>query len=598
VNRQPDSLSAAHRPSDSPAGGIAALYPQSFARDSRSTTSAAYFASAPICALAEFFDNKGLAQLKLEEQQEQWYADWLTYQAARGIYAAVLTPRQYSRGGDFDLLRYARFLETFAYFSPGHGYSLQVTSLALFAILMGSNEALKREAVSAVESGSLLAFAVSEKEHGSDLLAGEFSIRETDGGELWASGSKYYIGNSNVAHLICILGKHEPKHASKPDRRMPLTLFVLRPAEAPAYRLVRKIRTSGVRAGFVGEFEVRDHPLPRHDLIAHGRQAWDSVLGAVTLGKFFLGFGSIGICEHAFKETHDYLNGRVLYGRPVSAMPHIRLALAKAYVRLTAMKLYAYRALDYVQSASAVDRRYLLFCAVQKARVSTEGVRVIALLTDCIGARGFETDTYLEMARRDAQLIPSLEGSAHINLAITANLALRYFSDFDADASEPPSLSAGEAQSLENPHLFEALAGAVRSVAFPHPLRAFRRLASVPNVRAFARQGCAFRRILNAIRRDGRDLKDTQLAMALGQCTSRIAYGQLIAEHAHRMALDVRFISAIFQLLVTELHTAILLLLAVPTVKRASSTLQRRALAVPESGSDHWDFVFAIMEGK
>ena len=43
--------------------------------------------------------------------------------------------------------------------------------------------------------------------------------------------------------------------------------------------------------------------------------------------------------------------------------PH---ATTTAYARLTAMKLYAYRAMDYLQAASADDRRYLLFNAVQK----------------------------------------------------------------------------------------------------------------------------------------------------------------------------------------------------------------------------------------
>ena len=78
-------------------------------------------------------------------------------------------------------------------------------------------------------------------------------------------------------------------------------------------------------------------------------------------------------------------------------MPHIRAATAIAFARLTAMKLYAYRALDYLQAAGADDRRYLLFNAVQKARVSTEGVKVMGCSSECIGARGFEADTYFEI---------------------------------------------------------------------------------------------------------------------------------------------------------------------------------------------------------
>jgi hypothetical protein len=138
----------------------------------------------------------------------------------------------------------------------------------------------------------------------------------------------------------------------------------------------------------------------------------------------------------------------------------------------------------------------------------------------------------------------------------------------------------------------------LRSVAFPNPLRAYRPFASVPNVRAFARQVGAFRHILNGIRRDAIDAKDTQVALALGQCTSRIVYAQLIAEHARRLALDVRFLSAVFQLLVADLHMAILLLLAVPTVKVPPDTQVRRALAVPAFRAEDWDFVLTQMEGK
>ena len=74
-------------------------------------------------------------------------------------------------------------------------------------------------------------------------------------------------------------------------------LMALRPAHAPAFAQLAKIHTLGVRSAYVGSFEVRDHTFPETDIIAQGREAWDAVFGTVTLGKFFLGFGSIGICD-------------------------------------------------------------------------------------------------------------------------------------------------------------------------------------------------------------------------------------------------------------------------------------------------------------
>ncbi|MDB5289540.1 MAG: acyl-CoA dehydrogenase, partial [Phycisphaerales bacterium] len=404
--------------------------------------------------LVEFFQAKGLAALKEEDRQERWYDDWLACQARHHVYARLLSPRRYSSvGGELDFLRLTRFLELFAYFSPAHGYSLQVTFLGFFSILMGDNDALKQEAVAALEAGGLLAFAASERNHGSDILANEFTVMEVDAGRFVAHGTKDYIGNSHAAAIIAVLARKQVAHNGSRSKRAPPALFALRPRQAAAFRDVRKIRTLGVRSAHVGEFAVNGHPFPQSDMIAEGRRAWDAVVGTVTLGKFFLGFGSIGICEHALEEAVTHLNGRVLYGRPVIEMPHIRSKASHAYARLAAMKLYAYRALDYLYAAGPADRRYVLFNAVQKAKVSTEGVKVISLLSECIGAKGFESDTYFEMALRDAQLIPGLEGSAHINLALAAQFIPCYFTHPNPALVEPPSAISGEVASGENPFL-------------------------------------------------------------------------------------------------------------------------------------------------
>ena len=432
-----------------------AIYPLAFSAGRRSNATDIYLADSSIRKLVEFFEKKGLAAVKEEDQRQQWYGDWIAYQAQHHLYAAVLSPKSFSTlGYEFDLLKLTRFLEVFAYFSPAHGYSLQVTFLGLFSILMGANSALKREAVAGLESGGLLAFGVSEKSHGSDLLANEFTLEKNRPGHLMANGKKYYIGNANAAVMISIFARMNDERSR--GKRRPPVLFALRPKPSKGFGTAKKIKTFGIRAAFVGEFEVENHELPESDLIAEGRQAWDAVLGTVALGKFFLGFGSIGICEHAIEEAIGHITYRILYGKPAIDMPHIGSATAQAYARLTGMKLYAYRALDYIHGCSEADRRYLLFAAVQKAKVSTEGVKVIALLSECLGAKGFEADTYFEMALRDIQLIPGLEGSTHVNLGLAAQFARKYFGEYDPNLADPKSLIAGDAAAGENSYLMEA----------------------------------------------------------------------------------------------------------------------------------------------
>ena len=175
-------------------------WPAAFSTKSRSEASAAYLSEPLVRKLVEFFETKGLPAIREEEQRGEWYADWLDYQAKHRLYASVLSPRGFSSFGEqFDLLRYSRFLEVFAYFSPGHAYSLQVSFLGLYSILMGSNDALKKEAVTALEGGGQFAFGISEKNHGADLFGNEFTIRPSAPSRFVANGSKYYIGNANCA---------------------------------------------------------------------------------------------------------------------------------------------------------------------------------------------------------------------------------------------------------------------------------------------------------------------------------------------------------------------------------------------------------------
>ena len=545
----------------------------------------AYLCDTSIQKLLEFFEAKGVAALKQEDRLEQWYDDWMEHQAKHRLYASLLSPKRYSTHGfQFDLLKLARFLEVFGYCSPAHGYSLQVTFLGLFPILMGSQEPLKREAVATLEAGGLFALGVSEKEHGADLLGNEFSVKQIDG--RWvANGNKYYIGNSNCASIISLLARQENDRTADRSRRAPFVLFALRPGKAGGYRNLRKINTLGVRQAFVGELEVKDHEVPPDDIFAEGRQAWDAIFGTVTLGKFFLGFGSIGICEHAFAEAVTHLSSRILYGKPAIEMPHLRTAISQAYARLAGMKLYAFRAIDYLQAASAADRRYLLYCAVQKAKVSTEGVKTLALLSECIGAKGFEADTYFEMALRDAQLIPALEGSTHINLDQACQFIDRYFERSDSGMAPPKSLLAGQAEPGENPYLMEARSGAINSARFVEPLAAYRPLIAIPNVMTFAKQVSAFGQFVRNGATCGALIGDAEGSLLVGRCLASIAYAQLIAEHWLLLDIDRQLIDAIFELQVHDLSTTALTLASHPLLDDRGRAMIGRLIVPPKTTS-------------
>ena len=126
-------------------------------------------------------------------------------------------------------------------------------------------------------------------------------------------------------------------------------------------------------------------------------------------------------------EAVRHAANRQLYGQMVTDFPHVKLLFTDAYVRLVAMKLVALRASDYMRAAGPEDRRYLLYNPVVKMKVTTQGEAVIDHLWDVIAAKGFERDTYFEMAARDIRALPKLEGTVHVNIALIVKFMPNYF---------------------------------------------------------------------------------------------------------------------------------------------------------------------------
>ena len=89
----------------------------------------------------------------------------------------------------------------------------------------------------------------------------------------------------------------------------------------------------------------------------------------------------------------------------------------EGYTRLVAMRMFSFRATDYMRTASATDRRYLLYLN-GKMKVTMQGEEVVTALWNIIATKGLNKDAYFEMAIRDIQMLPRLEGTVHVNMIL------------------------------------------------------------------------------------------------------------------------------------------------------------------------------------
>ena len=267
------------------------------------------------------------------------------------------------------------------------------------------------------------------------------------------------------------------------------------------------------------------------------KPAWDAALATVNVGKVNLGWASIGICEHSFYEAVTHANNRILYGNRVTDFPHVRRMLADAYARLVAMKIFAARSTDYFRCASEQDRRFLLFNPITKAKVTSEGERVIDLLWDVIAARGFERDTYFSRAASDIRALPKLEGTVHVNIALVLKFMPRYLGAAHGAAQDYPVIPVRQ-DAGDDEYLFhQGPAKGLGSIGFADWRPAFERFGHLPNVALFRQQIDAFTQLVMTAPPTEAQQKDLDFLQILGQLFTQIVYAQLILESAS-VAID------------------------------------------------------------
>jgi acyl-CoA dehydrogenase len=486
----------------------------------------------------EFFEHKGLKSVKEDDQVSKWYEDFLAFIREEQVFSTLLTPSGYGEADSrFDLSRVCKFNEITAFYSLAYQYCYQVSILGLGPIWMGDNEAVKHKTAELLQQGGIFAFGLSEKEHGADLYSNEVLLTPCGDGTYKANGKKYYIGNANEAALVSTFGRYADTSEY---------VFFVVDSKHRNYKLLKKISTSGVRPAYVGEFELIDYPVTTKDIVSSGTLAWDSSLSSVNIGKFQLGFASIGICTHAFYEAINHADSRVLYGKKVTEFPHIKKIFTETYARTVGMKLYALRSLDYFRSSSDEDRRYLLFNPIQKMKVTTQGMKVIDMLLDVIAAKGFEQDTYFELAIRDIGMIPRLEGTTHVNIALVIKFMENYFFN-SVDYPEIPQRN----DPGDDTYLFKQKAGKLASVKFPAYDKAYAGV-SVHNVAIFRQQIDLFREFLAKATPDEAQRKNIDYMLALGEMFTIIVYSQLIMENCKIYAIADELVDQIFGCMVRD----------------------------------------------
>ncbi len=523
----------------------------------------------------EFFESKGRGRLLGDYYDRPWYSDFLEFVRKERIFASMCTPAgEGAADARWDTWRICEFAEILGFYGLQYWYTWQVSVLGLGPIWMSDNAGVRKRTSEALEDGGIFAFGLSEKSHGADIYSTDMVLsRNADG---WvANGRKYYIGNGNEAAIVSTFGRFEDDDEY---------VFFAADSQHPNYHLIQNVVAS---QNYVSEFELRDYPVRESDILHRGRDAWNAALNTVNVGKYNLGWASIGICTHALYEAVTHAHNRKLYGMRVTDMSHVRRMLVEGYARLVAMKLFALRAADYMRTASAEDRRYLLYNPMVKMKVTTQGESVINLLWDAIAAKGFEKDMYFSQAAIDIRALPKLEGTVHVNIALISKFMPNYF----FNPAEYPEVGQQD-QADNDDFLFDQ--GSTRGlgqIRFHDYRRAFEGV-DLPNVRIFAEQTEAFRELLANAPPGPDQMKDVDFLMAGGEIFALVVYAQLLLENQSIYAIGDDLLDQIFEFMVRDLSRHALELMSQASSSEEQTASCTKMMRKPDHDADRYERVW------
>lgn len=487
-----------------------------------------------------FFESIGKAKLTEAYNKKEWHQEFVDFIGREQIFAKLLTPKEYADGDldcRWDTARISEYSELLAFYGLAYWYCFQVSILGLGPIWMSDNETAKIKAAGLLKKGAIFAFGLSEREHGADIYSTETSLTPQDDGTWIANGEKYYIGNGNEAAMVSTLGKIK-------DGTDDYTFFVTNYLNK-AYELKKNIVSS---QEYVANFALHDYPVTKEDILSRGDDAWNSALNTVNIGKFNIGPAAIGLAEHCFYESINHASNRILYGMPVTNMPHVVKNFMDAWLRLIGMKLYQRRSTDYFRCANENDRRYLLYNPTSKMKVTLQAEEVIDLLWDVIAAKGFEKDTYFSSGAVAVRGPSKLEGTVHVNIQLIRKFMKNYFFNPEDYPDVKPNFDNKDDLFLFNQGLTKGLG----KIQFHDYRPIFDFFRDLPNVATFIEQIEFFKEMLEKAGPDKTQDMDPSWSLPLGEMFSIVVYGQLVLEQAKLERINADILNQVFDFMVRD----------------------------------------------
>jgi glutaryl-CoA dehydrogenase len=272
--------------------------------------------------------------------------------------------------------------------------------------MLGSHEQKQRWLPAMARMERLGAFALTEPEHGSDVVGLETRAHR-DGGEWVLDGRKRWIGLGTAADIVVVWARDDDGNVGA---------FVV---EHPEGRKVAGFTASiitgktGNRAVWQADIRLDNVRIPADHRLVHA-QSFKDTSRFLAHSRQGVAWEALGHAEAAYVYALEYALERKQFGRPIAGFQLIQDKLARMLAEITSMRLLCTRLAELNEAGQAS----LAASSLAKLHTASAARRVCADARDLMGGNGLLLEHHVARHLADIEATYTYEGTDTVQALI------------------------------------------------------------------------------------------------------------------------------------------------------------------------------------
>lgn len=298
-------------------------------------------------------------------------------------------------------------------------------SIGIRALLMfGTEEQKKRWLPDLVSGRKLAAFALTEREAGSDAANVQTTATPSPDGKTYLlNGEKRYITNGGIAQVLTVMARTPGKASGgRGEGESKVTAFLVTP-DMPGFEVVEgRMPKCGIRGTATARLAFHNMPVPAENILGPLGKGLRVALTVLDFGRTTFGASCTGAAKVCLAAAVKHAKNRVQFKEPLAEFELIKKKIASMAAHAFAMEATT------AQCAAFIDRGgddFMLETAMLKVFTTEALWQIIYDTLQIHGGQGYFNDEPYERMMRDARINTIGEGANEVLKAFIAVVGMR-----------------------------------------------------------------------------------------------------------------------------------------------------------------------------